>query len=783
MPSGDTYLNASHPDGTWENTTLWPRNNWDSAVSSDGTVSSYASGGVPRFPTQTSVPSSTSLKLPGAPQVGLGFSRTAVLANLNDPFSVVGLTNMMSFTGQAWAWTDVYDGTNRLWRTTSPEGRQTVTGLDAQGRLIHYQTAGQTPLDVSYDAQGRVRQMDDTASVGLRRTIFSYDSLGRLRTLTDPLGQTNQYTYDGAGRLQQLTLTDGQVANFQSDAEFNLTSVTPPGRPAHRFEYNAVGLVTNYVPPVVDALDESVHFAHDADRNLTRVALPDGQNVLFTRGPGGRIDQVILGSGPTLTYSYGSNNGLPTNIVSTTGDSLRFDYAVSKVTNITHSWILTDNVSAVTNVFDVQNAQGSLVTNTSWSGTVTGSVGIIYNANLLPASRSVNGAAIAYSYDRDLLLTKAGNLTLTNDPQSGLVMGTSLGIVTDQRQFDDRGLLTNYVARVSGTSVWSLTLAYDFVDRLTNRVETVGGTTRTFGYAYDVAGRLQQVWQNGALAATYSYDANGNRLTRNAESATYDAQDRVLTYAGSTFGWSRNGDLRTRTSGGQTTTYTYDVRGALTRVVRPLASPSTTSTMPPDAASPKRSRAHSSAAGSGTRTSRLPSWMATQSSRCASSMRPTMRPLRILSKVGTPTDCSPTNAAVFGWSSTWRMVPWRNNWITMSSGVSCATRHRGSNPLAMRAAFLMQKRACCVLAFATMRRKRASGPPAIRFCSKACSIRSTPSPATTRSTSPILSAPANVRFEQSRRMKPSTRRWIRWKERRRRSLKRQNKSTESRLPI
>jgi RHS repeat-associated protein len=537
QPNGDSLIAATHADGTTAVTTL-AQSGATSVSYGDGTLANLDTAGDPRFPQASRLTTSASVQLPGGPANAIAVVRSVTLSDTSNPFSVATITNRATLNGQVYTLT--YNGTNRAAVVSTPEGRQQVIAADAQGRMIHSQSPGESPVNIIYDSQGRVSEVDDIASVGMRRTMFSYDALGRLTTLIDPLNRTNRYGYDAAGRPQQLTLADGQVASFQIDSEFNLTSVTPPGRPAHRFDHNAVGQVTNYVPPVVNGLDESVHYVYDADRNLTRVALPDGQNVVFALGPDGRIDQLVLGSGPTLTYSYELNNGLPTNVVSTTGDSLRWDY------------------------------QGSFATNTTWSGIITGSVSLTFNANFLPAAQTVNGATIAYNYDRDQLLTQAGNLMVTNDPVSGFITGTSLGSVADQRQYDDRGLLTNYVARVNGTSVWSLTLAYDLIDRLTNKVETVDGTQRSFSYVYDVAGRLQQVWQNGALAVTYSYDANGNRLTRNAESATYDAQDRVQTYAGVSFGWSRNGDLRTRTSGGQTTTYTYDVRGALTSLVPPV---------------------------------------------------------------------------------------------------------------------------------------------------------------------------------------------------------------------
>jgi YD repeat-containing protein len=53
-------------------------------------------------------------------------------------------------------------------------------------------------------------------------------------------------------------------------------------------------------------------------------------------------------------------------------------------------------------------------------------------------------------------------------------------------------------------------------------------------YGYDRARRLLNVTVDGVLAAAYTYDQNGNRLSRTTssgmESANYDGQDRLTNY-------------------------------------------------------------------------------------------------------------------------------------------------------------------------------------------------------------------------------------------------------------
>ena len=82
----------------------------------------------------------------------------------------------------------------------------------------------------------------------------------------------------------------------------------------------------------------------------------------------------------------------------------------------------------------------------------------------------------------------------------------------------------------------------------------------------NLAGRLADVKKNGQAFATYTYDANGNRLTGGA---TYDEEDRQLTGNGASFTYTPNGERKTRVDAAGTTTYGYDGRGHLISVQLP----------------------------------------------------------------------------------------------------------------------------------------------------------------------------------------------------------------------
>jgi RHS repeat-associated protein len=210
----------------------------------------------------------------------------------------------------------------------------------------------------------------------------------------------------------------------------------------------------------------------------------------------------------------------------------------------------------------------------------------------------------------------AGLLQLTPDSTSGLVTSTSLNnCVNDATSYVHTGQtlsfgeISTYSANTSAScgSVALASITYDTatnsrdkLGRVVQKQETINGTPHTFAYTYDTANRLSTVTRDGTQVESYTYDANGNRLTapdalnpssQTMGSATYDAQDRLTTYpqpapAGTnnyrTYVYSLAGERTQKHvhsdwlnhSGGpiysdSITQYTYDAFGNLLTVILP----------------------------------------------------------------------------------------------------------------------------------------------------------------------------------------------------------------------
>lgn len=381
-----------------------------------------------------------------------------------------------------------------------------------------------------------------------RNTTYTYNSHGYLETVADPLLRVTSFEYDDAGRVKKQTLPGNRMIGFNYDSNGNLSSLTPSGKPQHGFGYTEVDLMKEYAPPTAPNTGiRLTTYSYDTERKPTLVTRPDGQTIDFNYDTAGRLSALHVPS-RQLTYGYSPTTGNLTTITDSTGSSLSYSY------------------------------DGSLLKSASWNGPVMGSVAWNYDNHLRVTSHLINGGnPINFGYDNDSLLTSAGALTLTRNPQNGLLTGTTLGNVTDSWSYSNFAEPTSHTASVGGTPIYSTTFIRDKLSRITSMTETIQGVSGTYVYGYDSAGRFETVTKNGVLNTQYAYDANGNRLTRATASgaATYttDSQDRLSTWTLGSDSWNltytANGELQSKTNGSQTTTYSYDVLGNLRNVTLP----------------------------------------------------------------------------------------------------------------------------------------------------------------------------------------------------------------------
>ncbi|MCB1568695.1 MAG: RHS repeat protein, partial [Xanthomonadales bacterium] len=189
-----------------------------------------------------------------------------------------------------------------------------------------------------------------------------------------------------------------------------------------------------------------------------------------------------------------------------------------------------------------------------------------------------------YVYDKDGLPTqvnarKAGtssaDLALTWSPQHGLLTNTQLGRVADAWTYNLFAEPLNYSATLDGAALYGVSYTRDKLGRITHKEETLQGSTHSFAYSYDVAGRLTHTTRDGVSVGAWTWDANGNRLSSSDGATTtacqYDAQDRAINCGSESYGWNKSGQLIaiTDSASNTSTAFQYDMLGNLQQASLP----------------------------------------------------------------------------------------------------------------------------------------------------------------------------------------------------------------------
>ena len=508
----------------------------------DGTTVNMVLGPDPRWGMLAPVVTSMTVRTPGGRVHTRTRQRTATLANPTDILSLTAFTETVTINGRAF--TTAYDAASRTLTVTAPSGRRATSIVDAHGRPVQLQFGNLALRSFSYDLQGRLASATLGSGAGSRTKTLAYGVNGFLQSVTDAASRTSTFVRDANGRTTDLTSPDGGLAHFTYDANGNITNLTPPGRPDHTFAFTQNNQVSSYTAPMVNAENSQTLATYNADRQPLRVDRPDGQSGAVQYDSGGRPSLIDIAVGDLL-YSYDSAGRLAT-LSRDQGADLAYAY------------------------------DGGLPIVTTWNGAIVGNVTRAYDNDFREASLSVNGTTpIALTYDLDGLLIQAGALTLTRNALNGLIISTAFGTVTDTTTYDVFGAPATYTASHNGSAIYSTTYTQDALGRIVSKSETIGGIAHTFAYTYDPAGRLTEVRQDNVLTASYSYDSNGNRLSRSAGgstiTATYDTQDRLGQFGTTTYVHNAAGERQSKSAAGPTINYQYDTLGNLTGVTLPGA--------------------------------------------------------------------------------------------------------------------------------------------------------------------------------------------------------------------
>jgi len=374
----------------------------------------------------------------------------------------------------------------------------------------------------SYDTNGRLVSI--TNPVGLAQT-FTYDASGLLATATDPFGRKLSFTYDASNRIKSFTDPAGRAYAYTYDANNNLASTTYPDGKSRKYLYEN----TNFPHALTGLIDENgVRFStwtYDSKGLAIASEHPGGVDKTtmaydFTNG----ITTITDALGHTSSFSFWTTLGI----------ARPFQSKQPAPFNGTATWFYDNN--------------GNVSKYTDYKGNTT---------------------TYAYDLARNL---ETSRTEAYSTPQARTITTQWHASFRLPVKITEPNRVTSF--------------SYDANGNLTARTLTANNLSRTWSYSYNANGQVTQIdgpRTDVSDLTQFSYDAQGNlsRITDALGHATkitaYDADGHPLVIQDpnglvTQLGYDNRGRLISRLEGTETTTYHYDAVGQLRRVNKPNAS-------------------------------------------------------------------------------------------------------------------------------------------------------------------------------------------------------------------
>ena len=403
-----------------------------------------------------------------------------------------------------------------------------------------------------------------------------HDDYGNVTTVTDPDDRTRTAVYNEMNLLESVTNGAGDTvrigygpatgnrAGTAMEPAFVVTSIHDGRGNATRFEYDQMYRVTR----MTDELGRSHIFAYDGVGRLVRHTLPTEDWVEYRYDAAGSIVRKELSSGETNIYAYDETTGRLS--------------SMSNGTCLTCTLTLSYDSDGFVESTSTRHASGAVDTTLSYEyrssrssdslrrltygpgGADTEFIeGYEPGDGWLPAYVSAGDSAGAFS---------AIALAMTYD-NGGRLSGWTPSPAWSSAEFryndDDRLSEATYS---HSTPPVDKIFAWDYTPG--NLSESLDDDGLEDTYSYDAAGRLTSATHGDPSIddERYTYDRAGNRRIDGQEAEyIYDAANQLLQDQTYVYTYDANGNRKTRDrrTGGALTSYYYDSENRLTRVELP----------------------------------------------------------------------------------------------------------------------------------------------------------------------------------------------------------------------
>jgi RHS repeat-associated protein len=547
-----------------------------------------------------------------------------------DPLGrVVSVTRAVGTDDEAVLETNAYDGSGNKTLARDAEGRKTRFDYDAADRLgtriDGFESAAAATTRFGYDNAGNQTEERDQRATDLgapwsvKRT---YDELNRLETETNGENDTTTYGYDPEGNRTEVKTPKGPTTTTTYDELGKLIRVfQPPPDPSldptplkteHVYDENRNRILQT------DANLHSIKMEYDELNRLKKTTQDLGglnlvsETVKFDEN--GNPEIVKDPKGQAITSTFDELNRLETkSLAFAEGDDVRpwrymasVDYDYDENGNLRHTYehVASGTDPPTTTLTTTRTYDGLDRLTSETQPLPDGSnraVRYTYYRNGLRKTVTDPAETVTqYAYDGQNRLETAttgfgtaGAQTTryTYWPDDLLHTVTYPNLVVATHGYDKADRLLTLTNAKGETAVSSYTYTYDPNGNRLSQVEVNGGRTETTGYTYDDLDRLASVtypvdaaYPQGRVV-TYGYDAVGNRI-RETEKDSTDAlladkqgvfdhvnrltelQDLLTSAASTSFTWDPNGNQLTKTVGGTTTEYRYELRDKLVEVIQ-----------------------------------------------------------------------------------------------------------------------------------------------------------------------------------------------------------------------